>query len=340
MPNCGVQTRQRTRIQGTYSPKESEIYMRFLVTGAAGFFGVNLCSKLLQNDGNEVIGVDNFITGRREYVKELENSRGFTFYEIDCRDSKTLLGQIREEIDVVFHLAANSDIAAAATNPRIDFDLGVGTTEAVLEFARQRKVGRFLFSSGSGVYGENLGDAFSEDSSTSRPVSTYGASKIACEALISAYSFMFGIKSTVFRFCNLVGSHQTHGVVFDFIQKLVATPDRLIVLGNGTQEKPYMDITDAISAMLIVLDSQGSDFDIFNVSNTDGVSVKWIAKEVTKLTGNANAEIVYGSSNRGWIADVPKYQMKTEKISKLGWEPRQNSSTAIHSSILANLKKD
>ena len=313
--------------------------MKILVTGAGGFFGANLCAKLLEDETNFVIGLDNFITGRHEHISNLKLVKRFKFYELDCRDSKKLLETVLEEFEIIVHLAANSDIAAAIKNPTIDFDLGVDTTEAILEFARVRNVKRFLFSSGSGVYGEGFNVVFSESSSTSQPVSTYGASKIACEALISAYAFMFGIKATVFRFCNLVGPRQTHGVVFDFIKKLRNVPTKLEVLGNGTQEKPYLDISDAISAMLVAIDQQLTNFEIFNVSNTDTVNVKWIAEQVMAAMGERNigAEIIYGNSDRGWLADVPKYRMSIEKISKYGWQPTLTSMEAIHSSISSNL---
>ena len=314
--------------------------MRILVTGAGGFFGMNLCARLLEDESNLVVGVDNFVAGIREHVDQLKLAKKFKFYELDCRNLKSLLENVSEEFDIIVHLAANSDIVAATKNPTIDFDLGVGTTQAVLEFARLRNIKRFLFSSGSGVYGEAFNVIFLENSSTSHPVSTYGASKIACEALISSYAFMFGIKSTVFRFCNLVGPHQTHGVVFDFIKKLKHTSTKLNVLGNGTQAKPYLDISDAISAMLVVIDQQLTNFELFNVSNTDTVSVKWIAEQVTKTINgvNVNTKIIYGNSNKGWVGDVPKYRMSIEKISKFGWRPTYTSIEAIQSSISSNLQ--
>jgi UDP-glucose 4-epimerase len=314
--------------------------MKILVTGAAGFFGSNLCAKLLEDETNFVIGVDNFINGRHEYIDNLKLENRFKFYELDCRDSEKLLGTISEEIDMIVHLAANADIAAAIKNPTIDFDLGVRTTEAILEFARLRSVKRFLFSSGSGVYGEGLNMVFTENSSTSQPVSTYGASKIACEALISAYAFMFDIKATVFRFCNLVGPQQTHGVVFDFIKKLRSMPTKLEVLGNGNQEKPYLDISDAICAMVSVIEQQQTNFEIFNVSNTDTISVKWIAEQVVAIMGEGKtgAEIVYENSDRGWLGDIPKYRMSSEKISKNGWQPTLTSIEAVNSSISSNLQ--
>jgi len=314
--------------------------MKILVTGAAGFFGSNLCAKLLEDETNFVIGLDNFINGRHDYIDNLNREKGFKFYELDCRDTEKLLGSISEEVDMIVHLAANSDIAAAIKDPTIDFDLGVRTTEAILEFARLRSIKRFLFSSGSGVYGEGQNKVFTEYSSTSQPVSTYGASKIACEALISAYAFMFHIKATVFRFCNLVGPQQTHGVVFDFIKKLRSTPTKLEVLGNGNQEKPYLDVSDAICAMISVIERQQSNFEVYNVSNTDSISVKWIAEQVVAIMGEGKTgvDIVYQNSEMGWLGDIPKYRMSSEKMSKNGWQPTLTSIEAVRSSIFSNLK--
>jgi UDP-glucose 4-epimerase len=234
-------------------------------------------------------------------------------------------------------LAANSDIAAAMNNPTIDYELGIQTTHAMLEYARLNSVEEFVFSSGSGVYGDVPGRIFDEDSFVGRPTSTYGATKLSCEALISAYSFMFGLKSTVFRFCNLVGKNQTHGVVFDFIQKLKINPETLEVLGNGTQTKPYIHLDDAIEGIFKALDNQITNFEVFNVSNTTTTSVRQIADMVVERVGNSTTQIEYGSADRGWKADIPNYLMSSDKLSKFGWQPRLDSTEAVLRSIEENL---
>jgi UDP-glucose 4-epimerase len=310
--------------------------MNILITGCAGFFGHNLASRILQKyPMANITGVDNLLSGKRDFLRNLEESERFNFVEIDCRD----LNQV-EDLPVfnrIIHLAANSDIAAAMTNPTIDYELGIQTTHAMLEYARIHEVQEFVFSSGSGVYGEVPGKIFDENSFVGQPTSTYGATKLSSEALISAYSFMFGIKSTIFRFCNLVGKNQTHGVVFDFIHKLRLNQSELDVLGNGTQTKPYIHLDDAIEGIFIALEKQTSKFEVFNVSNTTATAVKEIAEMVVKRVGNSNTQINYGSADRGWKADIPNYLMSSKKLSNLGWKPNLNSIEAIEQSIEENL---
>ena len=311
--------------------------VKILITGCAGFFGHNLAQALLENNvKNEVVGIDNFLSGKKEHLHNLLDHDRFQFLEGDCRDTALLNGL--PKIDTIFHLAANSDIAAAMANPTIDYELGIQTTHSMLEFARLRSVKNLIFASGSGVYGEVPGQVFDEDSFVGQPTSTYGATKLASEALISAYSFMFDIKSTVFRFSNLVGKNQTHGVVFDFIHKLYRDPQILEVLGDGTQTKPYIHLTDAIEGMTIALKGQKKAFEVFNVSNSSSTSVSQIAELVVRELGTSSTKIEYGSTDRGWKADIPKYSMSSNKLKNLGWDPKMSSDQAICKSILENLK--
>jgi UDP-glucose 4-epimerase len=311
--------------------------MNILITGVAGFFGVNLASKFLTDKSNFVIGVDNFASGTQEHVNYLQKHENFSFLRADCRDLTELTSIFPKNIDLIVHLAANSDIAAAISNPLIDFDLGINTTQNMLELARQFGVPRFVFSSGSGVYGEAPEEIFSEISFTGRPISTYGASKLSSEALISAYSFMFGIKASIFRFCNLIGTAQTHGVIFDFIRKLHADPKTLQVLGDGTQLKPYIHIADAVAAIEKVMDEQSSEFEVFNVSNDDAISVREIVGEVLSEMDLLDCNVIYEISDRGWKADIPKYSMSSSKLENLGWHSSGDSLTAVRRAIIENL---
>lgn len=310
--------------------------MNILITGCAGFLGHNLATHLLQSyPFVKIIGVDNLLSGKKEFLGTLKRSNRFNFVKTDCRKLQSL--DNLPKFNRIIHLAANSDIAAAMKNPTVDYELGIQTTYAMLEYARLNSVEEFVFSSGSGVYGEVPGRIFDEESFVGKPTSTYGATKLSSEALISAYSFMFGIKSTVFRFCNLVGKNQTHGVVYDFIQKLRFNPEILEVLGNGTQTKPYIHLDDAIDGVFKALDNQLTNFEVFNVSNTTTTSVREIAEMVVKRLGNSKTQIEYGRADRGWKADIPNYLMSSEKLSKYGWEPRLNSTEAILRSIEENL---
>jgi UDP-glucose 4-epimerase len=313
--------------------------MNILITGCAGFLGTNLALNLLKDPNNSVIGIDNMLTGKADHVAKLSEHSNFRFIEIDCRDTEELLEKELPPVDQLFHLAANSDISAAITNPTIDFDLGVGTTHAMLEFARQSKVKHFIFSSGSGVYGESPNEIFTEMSFVGQPTSTYGATKLASEALISAYSFMFDFKATVFRFSNLIGPHQTHGVIHDFMSKLNTDPKHLQVLGDGTQFKPYIHVLDALNGALLAISKQRSLFEVFNVSNNSATSVRDIADMVIHELNLTNVNVQFQESDRGWKADIPKYMMSSEKLMNFGWKLFYNSDAAVVQAIRDNLHR-
>jgi UDP-glucose 4-epimerase len=308
--------------------------MIVMITGCAGFLGSNFAGHLLKHPHNKVIGVDNFTTGRRDYIQDLKGYKNFKFIELDCRDTEELVKTSTPEL--VVHLAANSDIAAAISNPLIDYELGIETTQAMLEYSRRAGVKNFVFSSGSGVYGENPNSIFTEDSFVGRPTSTYGATKLASEALVSAYSSMFDIKGTVFRFSNLVGPKQTHGVVYDFLLKLAKNQVTLNVLGNGTQLKPYIHVSDALAGIDIALKNQEAMYEVFNVSNKSSTSVSRIAEMVLSELGLQKTEILYQSTDRGWKADIPKYSMSSKKLFDFGWEINYVSDEAIRMSINEN----
>lgn len=291
--------------------------------------------KLLENPNNRVYGIDNLLSGNPKHIELLEQSPNFNFFNIDCRDIESLQDKL-PNIDLLFHFAANSDIAAALSNPTIDFDLGIGTTHTILEYCRTRSVKHLIFSSGSGVYGEAPDEIFTEQSFVGTPTSTYGATKLSSEALISAYSFMFDFKATVFRFSNLIGPRHTHGVIYDFIHKLRENPKRLDVLGDGTQLKPYIHISDAIAGVQIAINSQEKRYEVFNVSNSSATTVKEIANMVIDELGLNGVEVNYQLSDRGWKADIPKYMMSSAKLEKLGWKLQYNSISAVKLTIKEN----
>lgn len=311
--------------------------MNVLITGVAGFVGTNLARKFLADDGNVVYGIDNMLTGSRTHIELLSQSPNFHFLSLDCRDIAKLRSENLPRIDLLFHLAANSDIAAALKDPTIDFDLGIATTHAMLEFSREQGVRHFAFSSGSGVYGENPEEIFTEQSFVGKPTSTYGATKLASEALISAYSFMFDFKATVFRFSNLIGPFQTHGVIYDFMSKLKSNPNQLEVLGDGTQLKPFIHISDAINGIMLSFENQSSLYEVFNISNNTATSVRDIATMVINELKLSKVEVKFQESDRGWKADIPKYMMSSDKLAKQGWQLKYSSDEAILQTIKENL---
>ncbi len=249
---------------------------RYFVTGGAGFIGSHCVRRLLQAPENEVVVYDNAPPERCwRLPADVENSR-LRLVRGDLKDLDRLTATLPEETHAVVHFASNPDIARAATQPDIDFWEGTYLTQNLLEAMRIKAVNRLVYASGSGVYGDTGDIAVSEDDPP-RPISTYGASKLACEALMRAYSHLFGIHGLAFRFANVVGPRQTHGVAFDFVRRLRRDPSRLTILGDGRQSKSYVHVDDVITAILMVLDQSWTGFEAYNLAPDDTVTVHRIA---------------------------------------------------------------
>jgi UDP-glucose 4-epimerase len=305
---------------------------RYFITGGAGFIGGHLTDFLLERGAGQVTVFDNFSTGRHEHLERWRNDPRLTVVEADARDAERLMDAMPGH-DFVYHFAANSDIARAQTDPGIDFCNGTVPTHNVLEAMRLNGVKRIVFTSGSGVYGEVGPEPVAERYDRMIPVSTYGACKLACESLISAYSFMFGITGTVFRFANVVGPRQTHGVAYDFINRLHAEPARLKIFGDGTQCKPYLHVDDVLAAFLLMEQRQTGGYDVFNVGTQDQLTVREIADLVCARMGLKDTVYEYTGGARGWKADVPFYRLNTDKIRACGWRSTRNSREAVEASV-------
>jgi len=303
----------------------------FFVTGGAGFIGAHLTTRLLAETDGKVTVFDNFSVGRKWHLEGLDPDR-LTIVEGDARNLDEVRAAIKGH-DTVFHLASNSDIASAATNPDIDFENGTALTRNVLEAMRLEGGKRIFFTSGSGVYGEVPSYPIPEDYDKMVPVSTYGACKLSCEALISAYSFMFDMQGIVFRFANVVGPHQTHGVSYDFIRRLSAHPEKLKIFGDGTQSKPYIHVDDVVGAFLMMEANPESGYRYFNVASEDFLTVNQIADLIVESMGLSNVEYAHTGGSRGWKADVPLYRLDTKKIRALGWSNEKNSREAVQASV-------
>ncbi len=243
--------------------------------------------------------------------------------------------------DIVIHLASNPDIARAATEPEIDFYQGTALTNNVVEAMRRTGVRRILYASGSGVYGDLGALEVQEDYGPLLPVSTYGASKLAGEALISAYCFMFDLSGCAFRFGNVVGPRQTHGVGFDFVRRLRADPARLSILGDGTQSKSYIHISDVAAAVLHANRYCTKQFETFNVATGDYITVTEIAElAVECLALPVHPRFEYTGGDRGWKGDVPIVRLNTDRIRNLGWSCRRSTREALRTSLLALIGDD
>lgn len=304
----------------------------FAVVGGAGFIGSHFVDRLLER-GNRVTVIDNLCSGTISHISHHRSDSNFTFKNFDVTETQLLTDSFKN-IDTVIHLASNPDIAKAAIDPRVDFIQGTVLTESVMEAARNANVKTVLYASGSGVYGDAGLEILDEDSPI-RPISTYGASKAAGEFLLESYSYMFGIKSTAFRFANVVGSRQTHGVGFDFLNRLNSNPEELRILGNGLQSKSYVHVLDVVSAVLLAAEKRESAFEVFNISTEDFISVNDIAEIVFRELSieKEYVNIVYSGGERGWKADVPIVRLASNKIRMLGWLPKYSSKLAMKASI-------
>jgi UDP-glucose 4-epimerase len=305
---------------------------RYAITGGAGFIGSHFVDALLAL-GNEVIAIDNLCSGTIERISHNLSNPKFSFQKMNVEDTENLC-TVLSGVHTVIHLASNPDIAKAVKEPRIDFTQGTVLTESVAEAARKMKVSKILYASGSGVYGDAGENVLTEDSPLN-PISTYGASKLAGESILSAYSYMFGIQTKSFRFANVVGSRQTHGVGLDFINRLRINPRELTVLGDGYQSKSYIHITDIIEAVLLAEDYSGSLYDVYNVSTSDNITVNEIALGAFKVLGieSSKVSMIYTGGSRGWKADVPVVRLSSDKISKLGWTSSLSSKEAVEKSL-------
>lgn len=307
------------------------IGQRFCVIGGAGFLGSHIVRRLLADvDIEQVVVFDNFSSGRIWHLDEHVGDSRLHITRGDARDLRSLSFAI-DGSDVVVHLAANPDIARAVTEPTIDFDQGTYLTYNAVEAMRLVGTTRILYASGSGVYGD-LGEVAAwEDYGPMLPVSTYGASKLAGEALISSYCHMFGFTGCAFRFGNIVGPHQTHGVGYDFIHRLVAEPSELTILGDGRQTKSYVHVDDVIDAIFVGASQATLPFTAYNVATSDYVAVAEIARLAMDVLGLAPNEVklCFTGGDRGWRGDVPVVRLNTDKIRALGWSNRLRARDAL-----------
>jgi UDP-glucose 4-epimerase len=306
------------------------------IAGGAGFIGSHLTHELLSRPDNEVVVFDNLVSGAVDHLEGLLDNPLLTLVHADLRELEQVRLAMRDA-DHVYLFAANPDIAAAVDDPSIDFWHGTYLTHNVLEAMRLNGVNRITYSSGSGVYGDRGMQVVDEQFGPLIPVSTYGASKLGCEALLAAYSHMFGINAVIFRFANVVGARQTHGVTYDFVRRLRKNPTELRILGDGSQSKSYIHVSDVISAMLTLTDRRWTGYDIFNAGTGDYITVAEIAELVIARMGLTGVHLKYTGGPRGWKGDVPIVRFRSDKLAALGWRPTHGSASALLDSIDANI---
>jgi len=308
--------------------------LRALVTGGAGFIGSHLVDALMESGGRVVV-VDNLSSGSVDNLRRWLEHPDFRFVRADVRSLSELREATRDlDFDVVFHLAANPDVRRSAEDPGSAFKDNVVGTFNVLELAREKSVRAVVFTSSSTVYGDPKRIPMDEEH-VLEPISVYGATKVAGEALLSAYAHTYGFKGLSLRLANIVGSRCHHGVIYDFIVKLLRNPRELEILGDGTQRKSYLHVSDCVDAILTLTEralSGGAAYDVYNVGNDDWVTVREIADIVVDVMGLSGVRYRFTGGvdgGRGWKGDVKFMLLSIERLRALGWRPRLSSREAV-----------
>jgi UDP-glucose 4-epimerase len=300
---------------------------RCFVTGGAGFIGSHLGDRLLA-EGKTVTVYDNLSSGRREWIEHNIGQPGFTFIEADLLDAPKLKEAMAGH-DLVIHLGANTDIPGGNQDVRLDLENCTIATHNVLEAMRATGIRRLLFSSTSAVYGEAPVIPTPEDVGPLLPISLYGAAKLACETLISAYCHIFNMQAWMFRFANVVGGRMGHGVIYDFIHKLKRNSAEMEILGDGQQEKPFFPVEDCIDGMFCAFHRSDAWCDVFNLGCSSSSKISRVAEIVVEEMGLSGVRFRYTGGRRGWVGDVPQVGLNVSKMKRLGWEARHTSDEAV-----------
>jgi UDP-glucose 4-epimerase len=312
--------------------------LRAFVAGGAGFIGSHLVDRLISTSSAIITVYDRFSSGRMWHLEPHLKSPRVQIVRADIKDLKTLTAAMRGH-DVVYHFASNPDIAKAGEHPDTDFWEGTYLTQNTLEAMRVNGVQKIIYASGSGVYGDTGETPVTESYAPMLPISTYGASKLAGEALICAYCHMFDMMGRAYRFANVVGPRQTHGVGFDFVRRLRQDPTRLHILGDGKQSKSYIHVEDVLDAIAWTDERSLERFDVFNVATDDYITVTEIANLAIETLGLSLdcVELTYTGGPRGWKGDVPVVRFDLTRIHSMGWRAKRTSRQALWDAMQAIL---
>ena len=306
--------------------------MRVLVTGGAGFIGSHLVDRLVV-EGYRVRVVDNLSSGKLENIGAHLGSNSVELMLGDLKDPEVALKAV-DGVSVVFHIAANPEVRVSYTSPDVHFRENVVVTFNVLEAARRRGVKEIVFASSSSVYGEPGSIPVGEDAPL-RPVSVYGASKASCESLIHAYTRLYGLRAVVLRYANIVGPRMRHGVVWDFIVKLRGNPVELEVLGDGSQLRSYMHVSDAVEATITAWTRGGEGYQVYNIASEDWIAVDEVADIVVEAMGLKGVRKKYKPvlHGVGWPGDVKRIALKIDRLKSIGFKPRMSSGEAVRTAV-------
>jgi UDP-glucose 4-epimerase len=306
---------------------------KILISGGLGFIGKNLTNYLLQHTKCTISIFDNNSIGTLDTFKTYFNSDRIAYF-IDDLKQPTLLNRALSDVDFVFHLAANSDISKGVNNPAIDFLNTTTATFNLLTAMKEIGVNQLVFFSGSGVYGMDDHNIFDESYAPLFPVSHYGASKLSAEAMISSFVHMHDMQALIFRFANVVGDFQSHGVAYDFVRRLKINPEKLVVLGDGYQNKSYVHVSDILSAVFCAIDkAPDRKIQAYNVANDDTITVRDIVKIILDEMQLNTTKIEYGTTPYGWVGDVPEIKLVNKAIKSLGWSFNFSSEQSIRKAV-------
>jgi UDP-glucose 4-epimerase len=300
---------------------------KYFITGGAGFIGSHLVERMVSR-GIEVTVYDNLVSGKMINIQHLLGKPNFRFIESDLLDFKALERSIQGH-DVVCHLGANTDIPGGNRVTDLDLKNCTIATHNVLEAMKGQHLNKLIFPSTACVYGDAKQIALSETYGPLLPINLYGAGKLACEGMISAYCHLFGIQAWIFRFGNVVGARMGHGVIYDFIRKLKNNPAELEILGDGNQEKNFFLVEDCLDGIECAFQKSDSQYDVFNLGNAEGVKVSEIGKIVIEEMGLKKVRIKYTGGTRGWPGDAPYVLFNVDKMKQLGWQAKHDSAEAI-----------
>lgn len=302
-----------------------------IVTGCAGFVGSHVCERLI-SEGFNVIGIDDLSTGRKNFLKNVIKNKKFKFLKKDLLKSN--LTKYFKNNHIVFHFAANADVRFGFSHPRKDLEQNTIVTFKVLEAMRKNNIKKIIFSSTGSIYGEPRNFPTSENENFPIQTSLYGASKLSAEGLIQAYSFGYSFDVFIFRFVSIFGKRYTHGHLYDFFKLLKKNPNKLKVLGNGNQEKSYMNVSDCVDAIFLAMKkvNKKNKINVYNIGLSQTITVKESIKIMTNYL-NLKPKIMYGKSKRGWVGDSPKILLSNKKIKKLGWKPKKSIKQSIHETL-------
>lgn len=310
--------------------------MKAFVTGGAGFIGSHLVDCLMKQ--GSVTVYDNLTSGRKEFIQHHIGKKNFSFVKADLLNLDELKSAIAGH-DIVFHLAANPDARLGNLDTSLDLHQETLATYNVLEAMRVTALKKIVFSSSGTIYGEVPVKPIEEDYGPTLPISLYGAGKLASEGLISAFCNTFDMQAWIFRFANIVGDRGTHGVIFDFINKLKKNPDILEILGDGKQEKPYLEVNDCVQGILFSLQHSNDRVNVYNLGCDSSTNVTSIARMVLEEMNLPRTKCVYTGSDRGWPGDVPQYRCDCRKVNALGWKARYTSDEAARLTVKALVKE-